>query len=201
LKVVVFGATGGTGRQLVRQATDAGHEVTAVTRSSPPASCSSVRWLTADLSDQHAVAAALAGQDAVLSALGPTGRGPATICADATERIAYGMPDGGRLVVLSAYGAGDSRHRNLYNRLLWLTLAAKMRDKEAMEQVVRSSRTEWTIVRPSFLTNGPGRVAWRAQPDLRMRVTSRISRADVAAFMLAEASNGRFVGQAVSVTT
>ncbi len=201
MKVVVFGATGRTGRELVRQAGAAGDQVTAATRvADPPAIDGDIRWLTTDLSDPAAVAGAVAGQDVVLSAWGPTRRGPATICAEGTVRIIEALEGTGRLVVLSAYGAGDSHHRNLYNRLLWLTLVAKMRDKEAMEALVRSSALDWTIVRPSFLTNRPPTGRWRADPGLRMRVTSHISRADVAAFMLREASERRFVRETVSVT-
>ena len=106
----------------------------------------------------------------------------------------------GRLIAVSAYGAGDSHHRNLYNRLLWMSRGSKMHDKEEMEQEMRSRPVDWTIVRPSFLTKGRTKGAWRASPDLRMRVNSHISRGDLASFIVDEISKQQWSRQAVSVT-
>jgi putative NADH-flavin reductase len=80
--------------------------------------------------------------------------------------------------------AAESHHRNLYNLLLWTTLKEKMLDKERMEDLIKHSDADWTLVRPSFLTNGPRTPQYQSRSDLRMHITSHISRADVAAFML-----------------
>jgi putative NADH-flavin reductase len=120
MKLVIFGATGGTGRQLVEQALAEGHQVTAFARR--PAALQvrhdRLRIAAGDVSDAARVESAIEGQDAVLSALGATKK--QAICADGMANILAAMRRAGvrRVIVLSAFGASDSHDRSLYTRLL-----------------------------------------------------------------------------------
>jgi putative NADH-flavin reductase len=204
VNVVVFGATGGTGHHFVDLALADGHRVTASVRPSSTLAMAHdrLRLLSGDVRDPDHIAAAIAGQDAVVSALGPNQRGPASLCAAAIARILPAMADHGvrRLVALSAYGAAESHERNLYNRLLWIMQREKMLDKERMETLIKKSDLDWTILRPSALTNGPQTGRYRLGNDLGMRVTSKISRADLADALLRQLTDLAYAGQAPTIT-
>ncbi len=124
-----FGATGGTGRQLVDQALEEDYAVTVLVRNPAvfPLQHERLSLVEGDVRDRARVEAVVTGQDAILSALGTNQRGPTTLCTDGIERILTTMAHARvrRLLVVSAYGAAESHHRNLYNLLLWTTLKEK----------------------------------------------------------------------------
>ncbi len=188
MNLAVFGATGGTGRQLVAQALEAGHTVTALVRTPAafPMQHEQLTLIQGDVRDAASVEAVVAGQHAVLSALGTNQRGPVSVCTDGIQGILLAMARAQvrRLLVVSGYGTAESHHRNLYNFLLWAFLKEKMLDKERMEDLIKHSDVDWTIFWPPHLTDGPRTQQYRSGPDLHMHVTSHISRADVAAYML-----------------
>lgn len=197
MKLVVFGATGGTGRAVLEQAAGTGHEVTAVVRrvgALPPAPGVRVA-IVPGLRHQEEVNQAVAGQDAVISALGTDARGPVTVCADGVRSILTAMRVNGvrRLLAVSAYGAAETHDRSLYSLALWAALGHKMRDKEAMEALIRQSGLDWTVVRPPKLTDRPPTGRYRTGTDLRIRLTSAIPRADLADFLLREAATDEFL--------
>jgi uncharacterized protein YbjT (DUF2867 family) len=99
----------------------------------------------------------------VISALGSQERGKVTICADGMRAILEGMQRAGvqRLLAVSAHGAAETHDWSLYALAVWAKIAAKMRDMEAMEELIRASDTDWTIVRPPRLTDGPNTVIFR----------------------------------------
>jgi len=204
MNLAIFGATGGTGRRLVEQALVAGHHITVLVRT--PASFAiqheRLHVVQGDVRQADQVAAVVAGQDAVLSALGPRERGPVDLCTVAMTTILAAMERHGvrRLVALSAYGARDSHDRTLYNFMLWRMQKEKMRDKERMEELIARSAVDWTLVRPSFLTNGPQTGTYHSGTDRRMTVTSHIARANVAAFMLRQVTDVAYVRQAPAIT-
>ncbi len=203
MRIVVFGATGGTGRQVVQQALAAGHEVTAVIRRSGAlAAQQRLRVVVGALDDIDVVEDAVHGQDAVISALGTDRKGPTTICTDAIGVIIKAMRTQhvARLLVVSAYGAAETHDRSLYSKLLWALKGDSMRDKETMEALVRGSEVDWTIVRPSALTNGSPTGTYRTGTDLRIGLRSRISRADLADFLLRETASPAFTGLAPAIT-
>ncbi len=204
MNLAIFGATGGTGRHLLDQALAAGHHVTALVRTPAalPVTHERLRVLQGDVRDRDQAAAAIAGQDAVVSALGPHERGPVSLCTDAIANILAAMADHGvrRLIALSAYGAADSHDGNPYNRLLWLMQGEKMRDKERMEALIRRSGVDWTILRPPALSNGPRTGRYRLGTGLRMRVTSKISRADLADGLLQQIGDATYVRQTPAIT-
>lgn len=199
MRLVVFGANGRTGRQIVAQALADGHEVTAFVRSpaKAPAPHERLRVEVGEVTaDQDAVGAAVRGQDAVLTAFGsPTtwhGLVAPTLTVDAVPVIVRAMREAGvrRIVHLSAHGVGFTRAESpAAYRAVYRALGRMFADKEAGERVLRDSGLEWTLVYPVMLVNGPRTGAYRVGERLPLRGVPRISRADVAHFMLREAAH------------
>ncbi|MEU8635478.1 NAD(P)H-binding protein [Amycolatopsis sp. NPDC048633] len=198
-RLVVLGATGGTGRAAVDVALRAGHEVTAVVRREgalPPAPGLTV-VLIPDFTEADRLAAAIAGHDAVISALGTTARGPVTVCTVGVRAALLAMSRTGvrRLVAVSAHGAAESRDRSWYSLLLWASVGHKMRDKESMEALIRASGSDWTIVRPPALKDTAPTGRYRTGSDSVVRLTSAVSRADLADFLVREAVEPAYLHQ------
>lgn len=205
MKLLVFGATGPTGRELVSQALEQGHEVTAFARR--PVPVENVRVVQGDaMRDPYSVAEALEGQDAVVSALG-LGKVliPNRFFQRSIANIVPAMERAGvkRLVWMSSYGVGDTaRDAPLPLRLMYSTvLSAVFSDKEKGEQVLRASALDWTIVYPTTLTDGPRTGSYRAGEQLKLEGMPSISRADVAHFMLRELVDNAYVKRGVVLSS
>ncbi|WP_345761121.1 NAD(P)-dependent oxidoreductase [Diaminobutyricibacter sp. McL0608] len=198
LNIVVFGANGGTGRLLVRQALDAGHTVTAVTRHQDafPIAHENLTVLAADVYDPNAVDSAVAGHDVVLSALGvPYGRKPISVYSTGVANIITAMDRHGirRLVCVSSSATdpatryhdtgGGFFFEKVLKPIITKTMGKELyADMLRMEQLVQQSDLEFTIVRPSGLFETPGVTEYvDAAIELPERFTSR---ADLAAFMM-----------------
>ena len=192
MRIVVFGPTGGTGRHLVAQALAAGHQVTAFARDAAAVPTRpGLAVVAGDTRDAGAVERAIAGQDAVLCALGGRPwRRRARVCSAAMHNITSAMARHGvrRIVAISTFGAGDSRPRVgwFVRHVIFAVLRSEVADKEAMERALATTDLAWTIVRVGVLTDGAARGAWRAADDDSIRGMGKIARADVAAFMLAQ---------------
>jgi putative NADH-flavin reductase len=203
MNLAIFGATGGTGRQLVEQALEEGHTVTVLVRNPAafPIQHERLSLVQGDVRDRARVETVVAGQDAILSALGTNQRGPVSICTDGVERMLTAMNSSQvrRLLVVSAYGVAESHHRNLYNLLVWTSMKEKMLDKERMEKLLEHSDVQWTLIRPPALTNGPRTQHYHTGTDLRISATSHISRTDVADFMLRSIDDTSTVGKALTI--
>ncbi len=204
MKLAIFGASGATGRLLVQQTLAAGHDVTVLLRSAASLTVDDARLqrIVGQLDDPDAVAAVVQGADAVISVLGVRKGGSQTVCTDGIRNILQAMQRTGaqRLVALSAYGALETQHDSWFIRLVRKIISEKMRDKDGMEKLVRASTTDWTLVRPPALTNAAAKGSYRAGIGLRAGITGRLSRADLAAFMLAVAENGAYLRQAPVVS-
>lgn len=210
MKIVVFGASGGTGGELVRQGLGQGHEVTAFVRN--PASMARVAGihvLGGDARNAEAVASAVQGQDAVLSALGSRTLRDSTLLPEAMAGILAGMQRHGvkRLIVLGAAGAWPGASSKVSGAgkiivgLLRLTLLRHaFAAQRAMQTMIYASNTDWTIVQPPFLVNAPGRGTYRVDGDSLPPRGMRIARTDVAAFMLAQLGSAEWVRKAPFVT-
>jgi putative NADH-flavin reductase len=211
MNIVVFGANGPTGRRLSRQALDAGHSVTAVTRnpSAFPADAAT-HVVEADVLDRAAVKTVISGQDAVLSALGvPFGRKPITLYSQSAAHIVRAMHDHGvrRLVCVTSSTMGPPHDtgggfffervlKPFVERVIGKQLYA---DMARMEATVMASGLDWTIVRPAGLFGTETVTAYEtAECVIRGRWTSR---ADLADCMLRQLSDDRYVGQAVALAT
>ncbi|MFE0025945.1 NAD(P)-dependent oxidoreductase [Amycolatopsis sp. NPDC059021] len=188
MKITLFGATGGTGKQLVDQACAAGHEVTAVVRD--PARLARtdphLTVVTADVMDPDSIAPHVSGRDAVITAIGSPDLKPTTIQTDSTRSIIEAMRRQGtrRLLVVSNGGMateGDGPvTRFLAKPILSRILRNPWSDMRVMEEDVRASDLDWTIVRPPMLTNGPRTGTYRTAIDRNVRGGVRLSRADLA---------------------
>jgi putative NADH-flavin reductase len=193
MKLFVLGATGRTGSEIVRLALSRGHEVTAFVRSpqklTPAASLTIVRG---DPRQPEAMAAALPGHEAVLSAIGPHPREalrPSTLVTDCARATVEAMATSGvaRLAIVSA--AVLFPEKGLYFAFFqWLT-RHHARDLRGMEAIVRASGLAWTIARPPRLTTSPG-AGFRALRDGLPPGSRAMSFRAVAAFML-DAVEGR----------
>lgn len=207
MKLTVFGATGGIGTQVVRQALDAGHEVVAVVRD--PARLAvparpELEVVRADVMDPEAIGPAVEGADAVVSALGPRRGGPVTVCSDGVRSILRAMDKAAvrRIVVVSASGAFIEPADALISRLiakplLQRILRESMADTRHMEQEVRASTAGWTLMRPPRLTNRAGRGRYRTAID--RNVGTSIARADVADAILSALGNPATAGHTVGI--
>jgi putative NADH-flavin reductase len=223
MRIVVLGATGGVGRHLLEQAVGAGHQVTAVVRR-PDRLGRQVPHLRADLADaddtglQAALESVVAGTDAVLSALGPRSAREAGIVTRGTRLVVAAMRATGarRLIVVSAVPvptvpSPDRPHpprsdpddgpflRAVLNPIVRRAFRATYLDLATMEDVVRASGLDWTIVRPPRLVDRPATGRYRTSSEQNLRGGRSVSRADVAQFMLQAATRPATVGQAVRI--
>ena len=201
MKVVVFGSTGGTGRELLKQALDQGHKVVAYARN--PAKIddikdASLRVVRGDVLDPAVVESTVAGQEAVLSTIG-AGAERTTLREDGTRTIVEAMEKTGvqRLICQSSLGVGDSR-ANLPFFTKYIIISVFLRhafaDHERQEAIVKQSSLDWTIVRPPYLTDGPRTAAYRhGFPTTDTQIKGKISRADVADFMLKQLTDDMYL--------
>ena len=208
MKVLVIGGTRGTGREVVAAAHAAGHELTLLARNAERISLSvtGVRVVVGDAGDADDIERAVAGQDAVVwtAGVGPTWR-PVHLFSRSTQFLLAAMAKHRvrRLVCVTGIGAGDSRGHGgfFYDRIVQpLFLKTVYEDKDRQEAMLRGSDLDWTIVRPGTLTNGPATGLARALTDLSGVTAGKVSRADVAAFIVEHLQTGEFRRTAVLLT-
>ena len=208
MKLLIFGATGGTGRELVRQGLERGHTVTAFARepSKVKLKNENLRIAKGNVLDYASVEDAVKDQDAVLSALGHKKfLIKTTILSKGTKNIITAMKNQGvrRFVCETSLGVGDSRGKlGLYYTLFTIPFIVYFyfKDKGLQERYIKESGLDWVIVRPGQLTNGRKRGVYRHGPDVgNYIITLRISRADVADFMLNQLTEDMYIHMAPGV--
>jgi putative NADH-flavin reductase len=211
MKILVIGASGPTGKEIVKQAMEQGHAITAFVRDAAKANFAPpVALAVGDVLDRNSLQQAMVGQEAVICSLGSGVTGPfkeMTMLSEGTRNLIAAMQEKNvrRIVCITGIGAGESKgHGPWYYNLLVqpLLLRGVYEDKTRQENLVRSSGLAWTLVRPGILTNGAakGQTAVRALTELAGAYAGNISRADVAAFCLRELADGHFQGQAPVIT-
>jgi uncharacterized protein YbjT (DUF2867 family) len=209
MRILLLGATGGTGRFIVREAVAAGHEVVALVRDKARAGdLGGATPVEGDARDGAALTRALAGCDGAISALG-TKVSPlkgVTLLSAATAALVEAMAKQGvrRLVCITRLGAGDSRGHGgfVFDRLILpLLLRNVYADKDRQEAIVRRSGLDWTLVRPMVLTDEPATGRVRATVDLAEIHGGTVPRGDVARFVVEELAAGRWTGQAPLIRT
>lgn len=206
MRLAILGATGGIGGHVLTWALDAGYQITALARS--PDALPQEPGLTVvrgDALDQSAVAEVIAGADAVISALGPRGaKASSGLLAGAASNTVSAMQKTGarRLICVSAAGAfitGDPNMGGLVKLILPRVFAKQFADVRRMEDEIRESDLDWTLVRATRLVNGPGTGQYRVSPDYPPRGGGKISRADVAQFIAAALTGDSWLRSAPSL--
>jgi uncharacterized protein YbjT (DUF2867 family) len=210
MKMTVFGATGGIGGQVVRQALDAGNKVTAVVRdparfgmSHPALEVATVP----DLTDPEVLRPVLEGSEVAISGVGPRGRKDGPVASSTTRAMLRAMEASGvgRFVAVSAAPVGPVPvgESFLNRRILLPFISALLRDVyadlEAMEDEIRRSGTDWTVVRPPKLVDKPLTGRYRIAVGGNVPHGYSISRADTAHAMLAVLDDPATLSQAVGV--
>jgi putative NADH-flavin reductase len=207
-RVLIIGATGGTGRQLVTQALDRGYVVTALVRDRSRLRIEhpQLKVIQGDVLDASAVGAAVRDQEAVLSALGHKRFfQPTRILSQGTATILRAMEAHGanRFVCETSLGIGDSVGRmGAYYSLFVVPVILPFYywDKTRQERVIEASRVEWVIVRPGALTSKERRGQYRHGAHIGSFFwTVQISRADAASFMLDQLESNAYLRQAPGV--
>jgi putative NADH-flavin reductase len=199
MKLVIFGATGSIGHQLVVQALEQGHTVTAFARD--PAKLeiehANLTGVQGDALDSASVEKAVDGQDAVLCALGAGAKG--TTRSEGTRNIVRAMEKAGvsRFICLSTLGVGNSRANLSFfwkHIMFGLLLRQAYADHVSQEDLVKESRLDWTIVRPAGFADGDRTGVYRhGFPGTDTTIKGKISRADVADFMLKQLTDRTYL--------
>ncbi len=204
MKILIFGASGRTGHELVSQALEQGHEVYAFVRNPEKLNVKHFKLhaIQGDVVNEREVENAVAGKEAVISALGATSpfKYDQTV-VDGLENIirAMEMHQVKRLVYMSAINVGDSiSHAGLLIRCLApLLLRSETKGHEARERIIRNSKVDWTLVRAAGLNNGKLTNQYRSGIDVYAKgIAAAISRADVASFMIKQLTDSSYIRKA-----
>ncbi len=208
MKLLIIGATGATGRELVKQALADGHHITALVRNPGKLKISHpyLRIVKGNVLDNNKVQEVVAGQDAVLSALGHKRFIIYTnTLSEGTKNIIAAMEKQQvkRFICITSLGINDSRFKlGLYYTLFVIPFIVffYFMDKAKQEKMIRNSNLNWTIIRPGQLTNGKRRGHYKHGTDVGNYIlTKMISRADVAHFMLSQLNDNSYLRKAVGV--
>lgn len=203
MRIAVFGATGRTGRHLVEGALGDGHEVAALVRDPAKlaASHEGLRVVEGDVLIPQSVEETVAGSDAVLSALGHTKMSPKDVQTRGTQNIVAAMNEHGvrRIVSLTGAGVRDPGDKpkpvdRVFSGLLKLLQRDVLEDAERHAEAIRASGLDWVIVRAPRLTDGPATGEYRVGL-VGQNSGTKISRADVAGFMLRGLTDDEYLGR------
>ncbi|WP_223068177.1 NAD(P)-dependent oxidoreductase [Paenibacillus caui] len=201
MKLIVFGATGSTGRQVVEQLLAKGHEVTAVVRQPGKFEMAHDRLIVipGDVLDPSSIMAPMVGKHAVLSALGANHRKPTTVYSEGTNNIMLAMQEAGvrRLICLSASALEIPPDTPFVPQLIIRLIVQRLfknlyEDMQRMERNVQRSGLDWTIIRPPRLTDSPSTGEYRIavnEPMTKAKGLTGISRADLADCMVSLLNN------------
>ncbi len=202
MKLLIIGGTGGTGQELIKQALEQGHHLTALIRNPEKLKIAhqNLRIIKGNVLDFDKVQEVVAGQDAVLSALGHRRFFiKTTILSEGTKNIIHAMEkhNVNRFICITSLGIGDSRFKlGLYYNLFVIPVIIffYFLDKGRQEKLIRNSKLNWTIVRPGQLTNGKKRGRYKHGAHVGNYIlTKMISRADTAHFMLCQLSDATYL--------
>jgi putative NADH-flavin reductase len=208
MKLLLIGASHGIGFELLQQALQAEHDVTLVARNPENVDINHPRLtiFKGSIVDRDTIEPAIAGQDVVCITIGtkPTFK-PVSVYSEGTRTVIEAMKQSScrRLLCVTGIGAGDSRGHGgfLYDKILNpLLLRTIYEDKNRQEAIVQASGLDWEIIRPGLLNNGSRTGKYRILTDLTGVTVGNISRADVADFMLREASEMRYLRQTPLLT-
>jgi uncharacterized protein YbjT (DUF2867 family) len=205
VNILVVGATGGLGRDVVAESLAVGHQTAAVVRDPSRAALPEAAQVArGDVLDRSSLRSAVAGRDAVICALGtPSPRQASTLLARGTENLVEAMTaaDVRRLACVTLLGVGDSRSNCslFYRGVILRVLAPMLPDKEAQEQVVRGSDLNWVLIRPPRFVRGRPRGTVKVIGEGQSGRLGHVVRADLARFAVRCATEGGYVREALAV--
>lgn len=210
MKIAIFGASGATGRLLTERCLATGHQVTALLRTPEKFPLrTAVRVTEGSAFDSDAVAQTIEGAEVVLSALGANSLKKEDVLERAVPLIVAAMQQKGvrRIIVLGSAGAKPDAldkqpawRRWIVEHLVYNTfLKWPVASQRAQYAALSDSGLDWTMAMPPMLTNGRGHGKWRVDADALPRNASRISREDVADFMMQQIDNPQWVRKAVYI--
>lgn len=211
MNIAIFGASGATGRLLTKRCYDAGHQITALLRHPETFPLRMiVRAVHGSAFDPVAVAQTIEGADIVLSALGANSLGKEDVLERAVPEIVTAMQHKGvrRIIVLGSAGAKPDAldkqpawRRWIVENLVYKTfLKWPVASQRSQYATLSASNLDWTMVMPPMLTHTRGRGKWRVDPEALPPNANRISREDVADFMMQQIDNPQWVGKAVYIS-
>lgn len=208
MKLTIFGATGRTGQHLIEQALARGYHITAFARNSQKLAVyrDRIEIAEGDVQDADAVARAISGADAIVSVLGPTQNTPDYQVTRGTHHILDAMKRHGvdRLVISAGAAVGDYRDEpKLFHKLMNLLIKLVSRhvyeDMKRVVETVRNSDVEWTVVRVPMLTDDPGKGDVKTG-YVGKGIGPRVTRADMASFMLDQVTSDTYLRQAPAIS-
>lgn len=208
MNIIIFGSTGGTGRQVVEQALEHGHRVTAFARN--PAKLdinhANLKVVQGDVMDLPSVEKAVQGQEAVVCVLGAGQKMTGTIRSEGTQQIIQAMEKAGirRFICQSTLGAGDSwQNLNFFWKYIMFGFLLRnvFADHQRQENYVLQSRLDWTIIRPGAFVDGNRTGKYRhGFPGNDKTSKLKISRADVADFILKQLADKKYIHKTPSLS-
>jgi putative NADH-flavin reductase len=206
MKVLVLGATGGVGRHILQLGIERGHELTALVRK--PEKLKSwgnrVRTIKGDALDNHAVDQAVRGQEASIYAMGVKTIGGTTLFSESTRILIDAMERNQvkRLVCITGVGAGETKGHGgfLYDWIFYPLITKRLyEDKEVQEALIQRSSLDWVVVRPAVFREGTPSGKLEAVTEVRGVTLRRVSRAEVAGFVLEQLTDNRYLRKAVFI--
>ncbi len=211
MRLLLIGATGGTGREIITQGLRRDHEIIAIVRSPEKLAdvADQIAVVRGSVFDPAVIGDAVAGCDAVLSTIGAPagflGRGATTVYSDTATALTTALPGSGTARLLFCTSAGVEAHDpaevlpyKLIAKPLFLQRAYD--DMSAAERIIQASPLDWTLVRPGRLTDKPGHGSYQVSPRFRTPGGTGIPRADVASFMLDQIADHHWVRKTPTLT-
>lgn len=206
-RILLFGATGGTGQELVKQALQNGHTVTAFVRTPQKLKIThnNLKIVQGDVLNNSDVLHAVNNQEVVFCNLGMPASDKSTLRADGTANIVKAMEEKGvkRLICQTSLGFGDSKEVLPWHMkyiIVPFILKNAFKDHELQEDVITRSNLNWTIVRPGNMTNGKRTGIYKHGFKPTEKIKLKVSRADVAHFMLSQIDNNQYLHKKVGIS-
>jgi putative NADH-flavin reductase len=201
MKIAIIGATRGIGLNLTQQALADGHQVTALVRMPTKMTIKhpNLSIVEGDAENADAIAKVVEGQEVVCDCLGTKNIiNQITMFSHCAENLAKALKPEQLLIVITGLGCGDSKGHCgiIYDRFFLPVVLSRMyADKNRQENIVKNKIARWVIVRPGFLNDGAHTGKYRVLTDLKDIHGGKISRADVADFVLSQAKSPTFLGK------
>ena len=205
MKIIVFGATGGVGQSVVKQAIESGFEVTAFVRTPTKIDVThgNLNIIQGNALNQREVAAAIAGHDACVSCLGSSqGMKKSTDLQEMAKNIVNGMQE--HDVKRIIYTASAGIHKELpgiSGKLIMRMLKNTLIDHRAATDYIEEHGLNYTIVRPLGLTNRPFSGIYRESTTNVPKKSMSIPRADVAHFILKALNDAQYEKTSIGIST